>query len=69
MYLYDLVFYLQKRITFLKSSYQLIWSAAVASCQSMGLYDSVSLLAKDEKGDIVHWSPSGKNFFRSFQSL
>ena len=24
----------------------------------MGLYESVSLLAKDEKGDIVHWSPS-----------
>ena len=36
----------------------LIWSAAVASCSSMGLYERVILLAKDSNGDIVHWSPS-----------
>ena len=45
-------------LNYLTAPNVLIWSAAVASCSSMGLYESVSLLAKDQKGDIVHWSPS-----------
>lgn len=46
-------------LNYLTAPNMLIWSAAVASCSSMGLYDQVTLLAKDENGDIVPFSPSG----------
>ncbi|KAI9004738.1 acyl transferase/acyl hydrolase/lysophospholipase [Gaertneriomyces semiglobifer] len=36
----------------------LVWSAACASAATMGLYESVELLAKDSYGNIVHWVPS-----------
>ena len=35
-----------------------IWSAASASCAIPGMYDSVTLMAKGPRGEIVPWNPS-----------
>lgn len=35
-----------------------IWSAASASCAVPGIYDAVTLLVKDSKGETVPWNPS-----------
>ncbi|KNC96423.1 hypothetical protein, variant [Spizellomyces punctatus DAOM BR117] len=45
-------------LNYLTAPNVLIWSAACASAAVMGLYESVDLLAKDNYGNIVHWSPS-----------
>ncbi|KAI9095925.1 acyl transferase/acyl hydrolase/lysophospholipase [Phlyctochytrium arcticum] len=45
-------------LNYLTAPNVLIWSAACASAAMIGLYESVELLAKDNHGNIVHWSPS-----------
>lgn len=45
-------------LNYLTAPNVLIWSAACTSAAVIGLYETVDLLAKDSKGNIVHWSPS-----------
>jgi len=45
-------------LNYLTSPNVLIWSAAVASNATSGLYDRVELMCKDEQGTIVPWAPN-----------
>ncbi|RUS18843.1 acyl transferase/acyl hydrolase/lysophospholipase [Endogone sp. FLAS-F59071] len=45
-------------LNYLTAPNVLIRSAACASTASMGLYDTVNLLAKDKNGKIVQWNPT-----------
>jgi len=40
-------------------SFQVIWSAACASCSVTGLYERVNLIAKNPNGDLLNWNPEG----------
>eukprot|EP00128_Syssomonas_multiformis_P015661 Colp12_sorted_trinity150504_noHs@6450 len=46
-------------LNYLTAPNVIIWSAACASCALLGLYAPVELMAKDSKGRIVPWNPSG----------
>ncbi len=45
-------------LNYLTAPNVLIWSAACTSSHTIGLYETVDLLAKDAKGNIVHWCPT-----------
>ncbi|CAE7010571.1 Casein kinase II subunit beta [Pyrenophora teres f. teres] len=55
-------------LNYLTAPNVLIWSAALASnaTSSSTLYHQVTLLCKDEEGNIVPWSPASKAEFRSY---
>lgn len=40
----------------------LIWSASAASCALPFLYEPVELMAKNDRGDIVPYHPSGQKY-------
>eukprot|EP00126_Sphaerothecum_destruens_P010319 Sdes_comp20715_c0_seq3m16414 len=45
-------------LNYLSSPNVLLWSAAVASCASPGIYNPVDLLARDHEGNLRPWNPS-----------
>eukprot|EP01027_Heterolobosea_sp_BB2_P019247 GEZU01027036.1.p1 GENE.GEZU01027036.1~~GEZU01027036.1.p1 ORF type:complete len:545 (+),score=67.50 GEZU01027036.1:489-2123(+) len=49
-------------LNYLTAPHVLIWSAACASCALPGVFNPVSLMAKDEHGNIVPYHPSGHKF-------
>eukprot|EP01135_Chromosphaera_perkinsii_P012209 Nk52_evm28s2612 gene=Nk52_evmTU28s2612 len=49
-------------LNYLTAPNVLIWSAACASCALTGLFQPVELMAKDSKGRIVPWNPSGQKW-------
>ena len=50
-------------------SLQLLWSAACASCAIPGIFAPVSLVAKNEKGDIVPYHSLGGFFGVQFHHV
>ncbi|KAI4707861.1 hypothetical protein J4E90_005980 [Alternaria incomplexa] len=55
-------------LNYLTAPNVLIWSAALASnaTASSTLYHSVTMMCKDEEGNIVPWSPASKTTFRPY---
>ncbi|KAF1831884.1 hypothetical protein BDW02DRAFT_600453 [Decorospora gaudefroyi] len=55
-------------LNYLTAPNVLIWSAALASnaTSSSTLYHSVTMMCKDEAGNIVPWSPASKTTFRPY---
>ncbi|KAK9358681.1 hypothetical protein V1504DRAFT_460372 [Lipomyces starkeyi] len=51
--------YVPTLFNFLTTPNVLIWSAACASNALPGFYEEVQLMCKNEKGEIVPWSPTG----------
>eukprot|EP00127_Corallochytrium_limacisporum_P005931 Clim_evm8s215 gene=Clim_evmTU8s215 len=45
-------------LNYLTAPNVLMWSAALASCASPGLYEPVTIMCKDHTGRIVPWQPS-----------
>ena len=45
---------------------QLVWSAACASCALSGLFEPVKLMAKNSKGELMVYHPSGLQFNAHF---
>ncbi|EOA82180.1 triacylglycerol lipase [Exserohilum turcicum] len=55
-------------LNYLTAPNVLIWSAALASnaTSSSTLYHSVTMMCKDEEGNVVPWSPASKTTFRPY---
>lgn len=46
-----------------------IWSAACASCILPGVYDTVTLMTKDERGNLSAWSPLSKQMIKDHKLI
>lgn len=55
-------------LNYLTAPNVLIWSAALASNASSSLYSPVTLLCKDETGNIEPWAPAVDTTFRSWHT-